>query len=226
MYSISAVSLLYLFFDKKQEDRDIMAKLYFRYGAMNSGKTANLLMVADNYINQGRNVIILKPDKDTRWSLATEVKSRAIVTSQSAILVNENRNLLKFIAEQLMEKDIDAILVEEAQFLTAEQVRQLAIVVDTMNVPVLCYGLRCSYLDGKLFEGSAALLYWADTIEEIKNVCQYCSSKATKNLLRINGVPQYSGDFVVIGDVGSDSEVAFTPVCRMHYMNPPELFDY
>jgi len=102
-------------------------------------------------------------------------------------------------------------------------VRQLAIVVDSLNIPVLCYGLRGSYLDGKLFEGSAALMYWADTIEEVKNVCQYCTSKATKNLLRINGVPKYSGDFVVMGDVGSDSEVVFTPVCRRHYMNPPEV---
>jgi len=200
-----------------------MAKLYFRYGAMNSGKTANLLMVADNYINQGKNVMILKPDKDTRWNIAAEVKSRAIVTSQPAILVNDAEDLLEFTTNQLKEKDIAAILVEEAQFLTKEQVRQLAIVVDSMNIPVLCYGLRCSYLDGELFEGSAALLYWADTIEEVKNVCQYCTSKATKNLLRIDGLPQYSGGFVVMGDVVGGSEILFTPVCRKHYLNPPEV---
>jgi len=200
-----------------------MAKLYFRYGAMNSGKTANLLMVADNYVNQGKNVIILKPDKDTRWNMASEVKSRAIVSSQPAILVNDTQDLLEFTRDKLEEQDIAAILVEEAQFLTEKQVRQLAIVVDTMNIPVLCYGLRCSYLDGRLFEGSAALLYWADTIEEIKNVCQYCTSKATKNLLRIDGVPQYTGDFVVMGDVGGDSDIVFTPVCRRHYLSPPEL---
>ncbi|MCL2248199.1 MAG: thymidine kinase [Oscillospiraceae bacterium] len=199
-----------------------MAKLYFRYGAMNSGKTANLLMVADNYINQEKNVIILKPDKDTRWGMAGEVKSRAIVTSQPAALINDSLNLQKFIAEQLEVIKIAAILVEEAQFLTKEQVRQLAMVVDEKNIPVLCYGLRCSYLDGELFEGSAALMYWADTIEEIKNVCQYCTSKATKNLLRINGTPQYSGSFVVMGDVSGDNEVVFTPVCRRHYLNPPK----
>jgi thymidine kinase len=200
-----------------------MAKLYFRYGAMNSGKTANLLMVADNYINQGKNVIILKPDKDTRWNIAAEVKSRAIVTSQPAILVNDEQDLHEFIAEQLEKNHIAAILVEEAQFLTKEQVRQLAIVVDSMNIPVLCYGLRCSYLDGELFEGSAALLYWADTIEEVKNVCQYCTGKATKNLLRIDGIPQYSGGFVVMGDVTGGSDVVFTPVCRKHYLNPPKV---
>jgi len=199
-----------------------MAKLYFRYGAMNSGKTANLLMVADNYINQGKKVIILKPDKDTRWNIAAEVKSRAIVSSLPALLVSDSQDLFELISEKVNDQQIAAILVEEAQFLTAAQVRQLAVVVDSLNIPVLCYGLRCSYLDGKLFDGSAALLYWSDTIEEIKNVCQYCTSKATKNLLRINNVPQYTGDFVVMGDVDSESEVVFTPVCRKHYINPPQ----
>ena len=92
-----------------------MAKLYFRYGAMNSGKTANLLMVADNYVNQGKNVIIIKPDKDTRWNIAAEVKSRAIVTSQPAILVNDSQDLFEFISEKVDEKEIAAILVEEAK---------------------------------------------------------------------------------------------------------------
>jgi len=200
-----------------------VAKLYFRYGAMNSGKTANLLMVADNYVNQNKKVIILKPDKDTRWDMEGEVKSRAIVSSQPAVLVNDSQNLFEYISEQLLESEIAAILVEEAQFLTKEQVRQLAVIVDEKNIPVLCYGLRCSYLDGELFEGSAALMYWADTIEEIKNVCQYCTGKATKNLLRINGVPKYSGSFVVMGDVSGDNEIVFTPVCRRHYLNPPDV---
>jgi thymidine kinase len=190
---------------------------------MNSGKTANLLMVADNYINQGKNVIILKPDRDTRWDMAAEVKSRAIVTSQPAILVSDSQDLTAFIRERLKDGNIAAILVEEAQFLTKAQVRQLAIVVDSMDIPVLCYGLRCSYLDGELFEGSAALMYWADTIEEVKNVCQYCTGKATKNLLRINGVPQYSGGFIVMGDVVGGSDIVFTPVCRRHYLKPPEV---
>jgi len=200
-----------------------MAKLYFRYGAMNSGKTANLLMVADNYINQGKKVIILKPNKDTRWNIAAEVKSRAIVNSLPALLIDDSQDLHDLVAKKLHEQEIAAILVEEAQFLTAAQVRQLAIVVDEFNIPVLCYGLRCSYLDGRLFDGSAALLYWADTIEEVKNVCQYCTSKATKNLLRKNSIPQYDGDFVVMGDVVGGSEILFTPVCRKHYINPPKI---
>jgi len=200
-----------------------MAKLYFRYGAMNSGKTANLLMVADNYINQGRNVLILKPDKDTRWNMTSEVRSRAIVTTKPATLVNDSHDLLSFVIATHDEQSLDAILVEEAQFLTKEQVKQLAVIVDSLDIPVLAYGLRCSFVDGELFEGSAALLYWADTIEEIKNVCQYCNRKATKNLLRINGVPQYSGNNVVMGDVVAGSDVQYTPTCRRHYLNPPAL---
>ncbi|MCL2363796.1 MAG: thymidine kinase [Defluviitaleaceae bacterium] len=196
-----------------------MAKLYFRYGAMNSGKTANLLMVADNYINQGRQVLILKPAKDTRWDM---VKSRAISEALPAELVDENEDLRVLIVEKRNKHKLDAVLVEEAQFLSAAQVRQLAVVVDELNLPVLCYGLRCSYIDSTLFEGSAALMFWADSIEEIKNLCQYCKSKATQNLLRVNGVPQYGGaSDVVMGDVGTDAEIAYTPVCRKHYMNPP-----
>jgi len=198
-----------------------MAKLYFRYGAMNSGKTANLLMVAHNYVNQDKKVVILKPDKDTRWGMESEVKSRAIVSSLPALLINDSHDLGSLISEKLSEQEISAILVEEAQFLTKEQVKQLAVIVDSLNIPVLCYGLRCSYIDGALFEGAAALMYWADTIEEVKNVCQYCSRKATKNLLRVNGKPIYDGGFVVMGDVVG-SEIVFTPVCRIHYLNPPE----
>jgi len=76
-------------------------------------------------------------------------------------------------------------------------------------------------MDGEMFEGSTALMYWADSIEEIKTVCEYCRGKATKNLLRINGVAQYSGETdVVMGDVDG-ADIAFTPVCRKHYLNPP-----
>lgn len=196
-----------------------MAKLYFRYGAMNSGKTANLLMVAHNYLAQDKKVIIIKPSKDTRWGGVSEVKSRAIAGAFPAIVIGESDDMSAIIENQTQR--IHAILVEEAQFLSKEQVRQLAIIADVHDIPVLCYGLRCSFMDGVLFEGSAALMYWADSIEEVKTVCEFCRGKATKNLLRINGVPQYEGDTdVVMGDVDG-TELVFTPVCRWHYLNPP-----
>jgi len=197
-----------------------VAKLYFRYGAMNSGKTANLLMVAHNYLAQDKDVIIIKPAKDTRWGEDCEVKSRAITGAFTAIIVDDKSDMTSIVDRQ--QKKIYAILVEEAQFLTKDQVRQLAIIADDHDIPVLCYGLRCSFMDGELFEGSAALMYWADSIEEVKTVCEYCRSKATKNLLRINGVPQYRGDTdVVMGDVDG-TDLVFTPVCRKHYLNPPD----
>ena len=197
-----------------------MAKLYFRHGTMNSGKTANMLMVAHNYLAQEKDVIILKPSKDTRWGEDREVKSRAITGAFDAILISDGDDLRAIVSRQA--KKIHAILVEEAQFLSRKHVRQLAVIADDFDIPVLCYGLRCSYMDGEMFEGSAALMYWADSIEEIKTVCQYCRSKATKNLLRIGGVPQYKGDSdVVMGDVGG-GEIVFAPVCRKHYLNPPE----
>ena len=199
-----------------------MAKLYFRYGAMNSGKTANLLMVAHNYLAQDKEIIILKPSKDTRWGAECEVKSRAIAGAFNAKIIDDNDDMVSILEKQT--KNIQAILVEEAQFLSKEHVRQLAIIADDYDIPVLCYGLRCSFMDGVLFEGSAALMYWADSIEEVKTVCEYCRSKATKNLLRINGVPQYTGETdVVMGDVGGTDDLVYTPVCRKHYLNPPPL---
>jgi len=187
---------------------------------MNSGKTANMLMVAHNYQAQNKDVIILKPSKDTRWGDKYEVKSRAIAGAFSAILIDDKVDLTSIVESQ--KKKIHAILVEEAQFLSKEHVRQLATIADEYDIPVLCYGLRCSFMDGEMFEGSVALMYWADSIEEIKTVCEYCRSKATKNLLRINGVPQYSGETdVVMGDV-EGNELVFTPVCRKHYLNPPD----
>ena len=198
---------------------DDMAKLYFRYGAMNSGKTANLLMVAHNYLAQNKDVIIIKPAKDTRWGADSEVKSRAIDGSFPAILVSDEDDIALMLENWV--KAIHAILVEEAQFLSKKHVRDLAIIADSFDIPVICYGLRCSFMDGEMFEGSAALMYWADSIEEIKTVCEYCRGKATKNLLRINGVPQYTGATdVVMGDVDG-KELVFTPVCRRHYLNPP-----
>jgi thymidine kinase len=197
-----------------------MAKLYFRYGSMNSGKTANLLMVADNYQRQGRSVLILKPDKDTRGGLAGEVKSRAIEDPFSATLVGDEDDLFHLVkAKQEGNDRLAAVLVEEAQFLLPGQVQQLTDVVDKLRLPVMAYGLRGSYQPGKLFPGSAALLYWADSIEEIKNVCPLCTAKATMNLLTVNGKAISEGSQVVMGDVdGADiAEQVYTPMCRFHY---------
>lgn len=194
-----------------------MAKLYFRYGAMNSGKTANLLMVADNYMHQGREVLILKPAIDTRWE---GVQSRAVKSNYPSVTVAQDANVFELVSQ--IPHKLYSVLVDEAQFLAAEQIEQLAQVVDQLGIPVLCYGLRSSYVKGHLFPGAQALFYWADTIEEIKNVCHYCNKKATHNLLRRDGAPVYEGTTVVMGDTQPTHTAVevFTAVCRKHFHDP------
>ena len=197
-----------------------MAKLYFRYGAMNSAKSANLLMVAHNYQSQNKPVLLMKPAKDTRWD-DSYITSRALSGKERALSFTDGDDLYALIAAQHAKSKIYAVLLDEAQFITEEQVLQLAQVVDSLNIPVLCYGLKGRAAKGKLFSGSYALLYWADSIEEIKNTCQYCNKKATQNLLLINDVPKYDPDEVVMADV--DGDLKIIPVCRSHYLSPPDV---
>ena len=202
--------------------RNNVGKLYFRYGTMNSAKTANLMMVAHSYITQGKSIIILTPGADTRRDSQHRLHSRAINDDIRCEVVAPTEAIEDFINDFIQGQDgvLDAIFVDEAQFFTKEQIRSLAVLSDTLDVPVLCYGLRCSYKDGELFEGSAALMYWADNLEEVKSVCEYCGKKATKNLLRINGAPQYSGDTIIMGDIKGE-EAVYTATCREHYLHPP-----
>ena len=197
-----------------------MAKLYFRYGAMNSAKSANLLMVAHNYQSQDKPVLLMKPAKDTRWNADSYITSRAILEKGYALTFADKENLYDIVAEYNAGTKIYAVLLDEAQFITEEQVLQLAQVVDELGIPVLCYGLKGRAAKGKLFTGSYALLYWADSIEEIKNTCQFCNKKATQNLMLINDMPEYYPEEVVMADVDGDMKII--PVCRGHYLNPPK----
>jgi len=193
-----------------------MAKLYFRYGAMNSAKSANLLMVAHNYESQGKPVLLMKPAKDTRWA---DITSRAIPGKGKAKTFTDDENVYEIVAEYCANNKIYAVLIDEATFMNEEQVFQLTQVADKLDIPVLCYGLKNRAAYGKLFAGSAALLYWADSIEEIKTVCQFCNKKATQNLMLVNGVPEYHPQEIVMADV--DGDLRIIPVCRGHYLEPP-----
>ena len=152
-----------------------MAKLYFYYSAMNAGKTTTLLQSAYNYRERGMRVAILAPRLDER--AGGKVASR-IGLQAEAIRFDRDDDL-----QRVVEADIEAhgplhcVLVDEAQFLTKPQAWQLGEVVDVLRVPVLCYGLRTDFR-GELFEGSAALLAWADELQEIKTIC-HSGSKAT-----------------------------------------------
>lgn len=209
-----------------------MAKLSYRYGTMNSSKTANLLMVAHNYESEGRRILCLKSSLDTRWEENEDsekkgmIKSRAVLEGHLCELVQPTENLFKFIKQydrELKEKyssGLAAVLVDEAQFLTKEQVRQLRDIVEALSIDVLCFGLKNTFVDGKLFDGAEALVYYADSMEEIKTICKYCNAKATHNLRVVNGKAIYDGDTFVLGDV-KDGTDTYSQVCYKHYVNPP-----
>lgn len=194
-----------------------MAKLYFRYGAMDSSKTANLLMVAYNYEKQGRKVIVMKPSIDNRFGEGKIVSRLGI--SRECIDINDDSNLYEIVKYRLEAEEIACLLIDECQFISEAQVLQLVDVTDILNIPVICYGLKNSYIKGKIFEGSYALLYYADSIEEVKNVCAFCERKATMNLRVVNGEAVYSGNIVEIGDTENSSEEHYYPACRRHYLD-------
>ncbi len=177
-----------------------MAKLYFRYGAMGSSKTANAIMVRFNYIERGQKCIMLKPRLDTRDGERI-VASRSGLTAQCYYMEE---------IDSLDLSGLDCIIVDEAQFLTKAQVEKLTYIVDEMDIPVIAYGLRADFR-GELFEGSTWLMAWADSIEEIKTVC-WCGKKATYNARLLGGKVIKTGEQIVLG--GNESYVA---LCRKHW---------
>ena len=165
-----------------------MAKLYFRYGAMGSGKTVDLLKVAYNYRERGGKVLIFTAEIDDRYEVG-KVTTRIGISSE-ALVFDEKTNLYKKIKS--FKEKFDCILVDEAQFLSKKQVLQLSDVVDYLDIPVICYGLRSDFRM-KFFSGSLALMEIADKIEEIKCICE-CGRKATVNMRVVNGVAVTKGD--------------------------------
>ena len=181
-----------------------MAKLYFRYGSMGSSKTANALMVAYNYQEKGQRALLAKPAWDNRDG--DGIMASRIGLSRPCISVEQ---LLGMSDEEI--RSYDCIIVDEAQFCTKEQVAFLTDVVDVLEVPVICYGLRTDF-QRNLFEGSLWLMAWADVIEEVKTVC-WCGRAATC-VARFDedGVMVTEGSQVQLG--GNDS---YTSVCRRHH---------
>lgn len=191
-----------------------MANFYFRYGSMGAGKSIDLLKVNHNYKEQGKRTILLTPSIDDRSGVGN-ISSR-IGLSESATPVDVDFNVYEYISGEQNDSDmIYAVLVDEAQFLTKEQVIQLSEVVDYLNIPVMAFGLKNDF-SNNLFEGTEALLIYADKVEEIKTICTKsdCGKKATMNLRLNNGKPVYEGDQIQIG--GNES---YIPVCRRHYNN-------
>ena len=186
-----------------------MAKLYFYYSAMNAGKTTTLLQSSHNYAERGMTTLLLKPLIDDREGLNV-IRSRVGLEAEAKNFEKDD-NLLQTIVAQHKTKSLNCVLVDEAQFLTRDQVIQLGNVVDRLEIPVLCYGLRTDFL-GELFEGSRSLLAWADELREIKTVC-HCGKKAIMTVrLNEEGKPLQAGEQIQIG--GNESYVS---MCRRHF---------
>jgi len=195
-----------------------MAKLYFRYGAMNSGKSTALLQVAHNYEERGQQVLIAKPAIDTKGD--STIVSRLGVDRRVDFLVTPNDNLRELAHENSNNsliipgiKNLACLLIDEAQFLTREQVDQAFELAVLDGVPVLCYGIRTDFLTVG-FPGSLRLMEMAHTLEELKTICR-CGRKAMFNARKFDGEFIFEGDQVAIDGV----QVTYESLCGVCYLN-------
>ena len=180
-----------------------MAKLYFRYGAMGSSKTANALMVEYNYYERGKQALLVKPRLDTR-------DGERVIRSRMGL-----EHECRFVEELVLMSDeeirsYDCVIVDEAQFCKKSDIAFFERIVEELGIPVICYGLRTDFRR-ELFEGSLWLMAWADVIEELKTVC-WCGSGACCNTRILDGKVVKSGEQVFLG--GNESYIA---LCKKHY---------
>lgn len=188
-----------------------MAKLYFSYSAMNAGKSAILLQSAYNYHERGMKTLLLKPEVDTRDPLSNHIVSRIGIKAEAEIFTTDT-NLEEFIKRYYNKIKVDCILLDESQFLTSDQVWQLASISDDFGIPVMCYGLRTDF-KGNLFPGSATMLAIADDVREIRTLC-WCGRKATMTLrFDTKGKAITDGEQVEVG--GNEKYIS---LCRRHWL--------
>jgi thymidine kinase len=186
-----------------------MAKLYFYYSSMNAGKSTSLLQSSYNYKERGMNTLVLAPLLDNRFGVG-KVTSRIGIETNATSFTTET-NLFDLIEAVSQDEPLHCVLIDEAQFLTRDQVFALTEVTDKLSIPVLAYGLRTDF-QGEPFDGSKYLLAWADTLKELKAIC-HCGTKATM-VLRLDGEGNAvtEGSQVEIG--GNDRYIS---MCRKHF---------
>jgi len=182
-----------------------MAKLYFRYGTVGSAKTLNLLAVSHNYQQQTKRVLLVKPKVDIRFG-EEWISSRAGLSEEAHLILEDDSDIP---VEAL--SNVDCVLVDEAQFLSATVVDQLREIATSKNIPVICYGLRTDFRK-QFFVGSRRLMELADTIEEIKTTCAFCNRKAIFNLKFLAGKPTLAGPKIEMG-----AEEKYLPACSPCY---------
>lgn len=196
---------------KKKEIETHMSKLYFRYGAMNSGKSTHLMQVAHNYEERGMKVLIVKPKVDTKGG--DTLVSRLGVNRHVDLLVSEESDLFSIIKGYLNEgREIHCILVDEVQFMKAAQIDQLFEIAVKIDIPIICYGLRTDF-KREGFEGSTRLLLLAHSIEEMKTICA-CGRKALFNGRKINGKFVFEGEQIAIDE---ENNVEYESLCGHCY---------
>ena len=186
-----------------------MAKLYFYYSSMNAGKTTALLQSSYNYKERGMNTMVMAPLLDDRFGVG-RLTSRIGIDAEATSFKKDD-DLFKVVQSEINNRPLHCVLIDEAQFLTRDQVYQLSDVTDKLNIPVLAYGLRTDF-QGEPFEGSKYLLAWSDNLKELKAIC-HCGTKATMVIrLDEDGNAVTEGSQVEIG--GNDRYVS---MCRKHF---------
>lgn len=192
-----------------------LSKLYFRYGTMDSAKTAQLLLNAHEYNSRGEFALLLKPTTDTRSGKGL-IESRAGL-SAPCLDIDSQFNIVNEVTG--MKDKPTVIMVDEAQFLTTAQVVQLRIIADNLGIPVMCYGLKTNFL-GVAFDGARALFEHANRFEEIKTMCREpnCKRKAMYSVRFLNGDPIFDGESVKVGDTKvEEGEYYYIPKCSLHF---------
>jgi len=190
-----------------------MAKLYFRYGAMNSGKSTALLQVAFNYEERGMRIILLKPHTDTKGEQT--IVSRLGMARTVDYIVGREDSIEAIVQTEVKKGALHCILVDEVQFFSAAHIDAFFEIAVTMGIPVICYGLRTDFrTDG--FEGSQRLLLLAHTLEELKTICR-CGKKAVLNGRTIDGKFVFDGDQVAIDGMGHVNYESLCASCYFKY---------
>lgn len=184
-----------------------MAKLVFYYGVMASGKSNELIGTYYKYTPIGKKVVVVKPSIDTKGN--DTIVSRSGSSLKVDILLTAEQSIFKYCT---LLKDAFVILIDEAQFLTEQQVYELWVITKQLDLPIIAYGLRSDF-KGELFEGSKALFQYSDSLREMKGVCKLCGKTSSRNARKVNGEYVYEGDQVVIG-----ADESYDPLCSECYI--------
>lgn len=194
-----------------------MAKLHFNYATMNAGKSIEVIKTAYNYEENGFKTLILKPKIDTKDG--DYISSRAGLRRKADILIDKNDSMIDLLKGKI--NDLYAILIDEVQFLTKDQIEELFLISKTCDVPVICYGLRLNF-KGEAFEGSKRLLELSDVLEELPTICE-CGKIARMVGRKVNGEYVTEGDEIIID---GSSNIEYVPLCGDCYLEKVKKLNF